>query len=50
MTKRTTWNDGELRKLYRTYRYLVIVVIVHVIVHVIVANLALKFDPKGLNL
>ena len=25
MTKRTTWNDGELRKLYRIYRYVVIV-------------------------
>ena len=21
MTKRTTWNNGELRKLYRIYRY-----------------------------
>ena len=30
MTKRTTWNDGELRKLYRIYRYVCCVVIVHV--------------------
>ena len=30
MTKRTTWNDGELRKLYRIYRYVRCKVIVHI--------------------